>query len=109
MLVLANFLPLKLLIVPAFSLFLILRGIKARSVALLLSGGMIGGLGSGFLLTAEPLCPVSGDLAGSLFLLACALGLFSSCALSRSFTRSPQWWTLIPGGMMALTSLYLLI
>jgi hypothetical protein len=107
--VLTHVLPLQLLIVPMLSFFLVMRGIKARSSSLLLGGGILGGLGGAFLLTAEPFCPASGDLASSLFLLVCALGMFSSCALSKLFTRSPQWWTLIPGGMMVLTSLSLIL
>jgi hypothetical protein len=51
----------------------------------------------------------SGDTAVGIFLLVCALGWFSIAVLSRVFTRHPQWWVLIPGGMMALTSFSLFI
>lgn len=89
--------------------YLILRGITTRTCKRLVPGGLLSGIGLGFVLTSGPLHLVSGDIAGSLFLLACALGMFSISILSKRFTRHPQWWPLLPGGMLALTSLFMLI
>jgi hypothetical protein len=90
-------------------LFCILRGIETRSSVLFIPGGLLAGAGLGLLLTAGPLHLASGDTASSIFLFVWALGLFSITFLSRKFTYHPQWWPLIPGGMMLLTSLALCI
>jgi hypothetical protein len=97
------------LAVPLLGLFCILRGIETRSSVLFIPGGLLAGAGLGLLLTAGPLHLASGDTASSIFLFVWALGLFSITFLSRKFTYHPQWWPLIPGGMMLLTSLALCI
>lgn len=88
--------------------YLLLRGIMTRSCKRLVPGGLLGGIGLGLVLTAGPFHLVTGDTEGSLFLFACALGLFVTFILSRRFTHHPQWWSIIPGSMLALTSLFLL-
>lgn len=82
-------------------------GIRSSSDSMLVPGGIFSGIGMGFLLTAGPFHLVSGDMAVSLFLFVCGLGWFSISILSKLYTRHTQWWPLIPGGMMAVTSLLL--
>jgi hypothetical protein len=95
-----------LVVVPLLGIVCIFAGIHACNAALLIPGGLLSGMGLGGLLTAGPFQIVTGDLAVSLFLLTCALGWFSIALLSRLFMRHTQWWAIIPGGMMALTSLF---
>jgi hypothetical protein len=95
------------LAVPLLGLFCILRGIETHSSVLFIPGGLLTGAGLGMLLAAGPLSLVSGDVASSIFLFVLALGLFSITFFSQRFTYHPQWWPLIPGGMMLLTSLAL--
>jgi hypothetical protein len=95
------------LAVPLLGLFCILRGIETHSSVLFIPGGLLTGAGLGMLLAAGPLSLVSGDVASSIFLFVLALGLISITFFSQRFTYHPQWWPLIPGGMMLLTSLAL--
>jgi hypothetical protein len=97
------------LAVPLFGLFCIMRGIETRSSMLFIPGGLLAGAGLGMLLTSGPLSMASGDAASGIFLFVWALGLFSITFFSRRFTYYPQWWPLIPGGMMLLTSLVLFV
>jgi hypothetical protein len=95
-----------LIVVPVLGILCIFASIHMYNEALLIPGGLLSGIGLGGLLTAGPLQIVTGDLAVSLFLLTCALGWFSIAVLSHFFMRHTQWWAVIPGGMMALTSLF---
>jgi hypothetical protein len=95
------------LAVPLLGLFCILRGIETRSSVLFIPGGLLAGAGLGMVLTSGPLSLASGDVASGIFLFVWALGLFSITFFSRRFTYHPQWWPVIPGGMMLLTSLAL--
>jgi len=82
-------------------------GMHSCSDSMLVPGGIFSGIGIGFLLTAGPFHLVSGDIAVSLFLFVFGLGWFSISILSKLYTRHVQWWPLIPGGMMVVTSLLL--
>jgi hypothetical protein len=95
-----------LIVVPFLGILCIFASIHTCNSALLIPGGLLSGVGLGGLLTAGPFQIVTGDLAVSLFLLTCALGWFSIALFSRLFMRHTQWWAIIPGGMMALTSLF---
>ncbi len=90
-------------------LFWLRRGVESCNSLLLVPGGLLSGVGLGYVLLAPPLHIASGDLAVSIFLFASALGWVSISLLSKLFTRSTIWWPLIPAGMMVLTSLALLI
>jgi hypothetical protein len=90
-------------------LFWLRRGVENCNSPLLVPGGLLSGIGLGYTLLAYPLHIASGDLAVSIFLFTSALGWTSISLLSKLFTRSTIWWPLIPGGMMALTSLALLM
>lgn len=93
--------------VPLVGLFCVLRGIETRSGIFFIPGGLLSGVGLGMLLTAGPLSLFRGDVASGIFLLFWALGMFSITLLSRSFTHTPQWWPLILGTMLLLTSVTL--
>jgi hypothetical protein len=95
-----------LIVIPLLGILCILASIRTCNAALLIPGGVLSGVGLGGMLTAGLFQIVSGDLAVSLFLLTCALGWFSITLFSHLFMRHTQWWAIIPGGMMALTSLF---
>jgi hypothetical protein len=82
---------------------------QLRSLVCLIPGSLLGGAGLGLLCVNVPLPLMRGDTAGSIFLFCFAIGWFSIFFLSRLYTRDPQWWPLLPGSMMALTSLCLLV
>jgi hypothetical protein len=98
-----------LAILPALAVGLLCCGVRLRSLMPLFPGSLLGGAGLGLLCINSPLYLVRGDIAGSIFLFCFALGWFSIFFLSRLYTRDPQWWPLLPGSMMALTSLCLII
>lgn len=97
-----------LALLPALALGLICCGMQLRSLVYLIPGSLLGGAGLGLLCINAPLQLMRGDIAGSIFLFCLALGWFSIFFLSRVYTHDPQWWPLLPGGMMALTSLCIL-
>ncbi|HMQ34168.1 MAG TPA: hypothetical protein PKD53_25770 [Chloroflexaceae bacterium] len=83
------------------SLGFVAAGLLTRGAGWFIPGGIVGGIGLGALLLERGL--VAGDSAeGGLFLLAFALGWASIYLLTRLFTRRPQSWALIPGGILAL-------
>jgi len=100
LLVLGNIFELGIFLVLLLGLVFIAWGITTRTAGLLIPGGILSGIGTGIAL-AQLLPITNNDLSGGIFLLSFALGWFSIVVLSRLFTREPQWWALIPGGIMA--------
>jgi hypothetical protein len=100
---LARFLNLGWLALPALSAGLLLTGVLRREAGWFIPGGILAGISLGIFLIEGPLSMVVGDESrGGVFLLALALGWLSILILSKLFTDEPQWWPLIPGTIMAL-------
>ena len=99
-LLLGNIFELGIFLVLLLGLVFIAWGIVTRTAGLLIPGGILSGIGTGIAL-AQLLPVANDDLNGGIFLLSFAAGWFSIVVLSRLFTREPQWWALIPGGIMS--------
>ncbi len=98
------------LVLPVLAASFLTLGIATRQAGWLIPGGILGGLSLGIALTEAPYRVVGADseARGGLFLLAFALGWASIYLLSKLFTREPQTWALIPGGIMAVIGLAVL-
>jgi hypothetical protein len=99
---------LSLVILPAVGLFLYGWGIRARVEHLLIAGGILTGLGVGWVVAQRN--PQAGLTwqAGSL-LIFFGLGWLLVTAGTRYFTNRTDWWALIPGcvlGGLGLTLLF---
>ena len=98
------------LVLPVLAASFLTLGLATRQAGWLIPGGILGGLSLGIALTDGPfrVAGAGSEARGGLFLLAFALGWASIYLLSKLFTREPQTWALIPGGIMALIGLAVL-
>ena len=98
------------LVLPVLAASFLTLGIATRQAGWLIPGGILGGLSLGIALTEGPyrVAGAGSEARGGLFLLAFALGWASISLLSKLFTREPQTWALIPGGIMAVIGLAVL-
>jgi hypothetical protein len=98
------------LVLPVLAASFLTLGIATRQAGWLIPGGILGGLSLGIALTEGPYRVVGAgsEAKAGLFLLAFALGWVSIYLLSKLFTRDPQTWALIPGGIMAVIGLAVL-
>lgn len=100
---LGKFLDIGWLMLPTISIGLIAAGILTREPGWFIPGGILAGVSGGiYLIEYTQLVPNNSDAEGGLFMLAFAAGWFSIVILTKLFSREPQWWALIPGGIMAL-------
>jgi len=91
-----------LLLLPSLGLIFLVWGSLARSVGLLIPGGVLSGIGLGVYLMAGPLSHLEGEVEGAVFMLSFATGWGLITLLSALVCRETHWWPLIPGGIMAL-------
>ena len=98
-----------LLFLPALGLIFLIWGSAARSVGLLIPGGILSGIGLGVYLTGGPLSHLEGEAEGAVFLLSFAAGWALITLLSGLICGQTHWWPLIPGGIMAFIGGALLI
>jgi len=91
-----------LLFLPGLGLIFLIWGSAARSVGLLIPGGILSGIGLGVYLLGGPLSYLEGEAEGAVFLLSFAAGWGLITLLSAVVCRETHWWPLIPGGIMAL-------
>ena len=91
-----------LLFLPGLGLIFLLWGSLARSVGLLIPGGILSGIGLGVYLMGGPLSHLEGEAEGAVFLLSFAAGWALITLLSALVCQEAHWWPLIPGGIMAL-------
>jgi hypothetical protein len=101
MIFLVNRLELGALLFPLLGGSFLLWGVLARAAGPLVPGGILSGIGLGVVLKSQFGQLMSDDHAGGLFLLGFAVGWLSITLLSHVSTDDPQWWPLIPGGIMA--------
>ena len=93
------------LFLPALGLIFLAWGIVARTIGLLIPGGILSGIGLGAFLIEQPLAHLDGEARGGVFLLAFAAGWALIALLATRVDRRAHWWPLIPGGIMAAIGL----
>lgn len=76
-------------------------GCYSRTAGWIIPGSVLTGIGAGILVMEGPWRLVE-EGQGGLFLLCFAGGWFLITLLTALFTRSTQWWALIPGGVMTV-------
>ena len=79
-------------------------GILSREAGLMIPGGILSGIGLGIVLLVNNLVP-AGIEKGGIFLIVFALGWVLIALLSALLTNDPQWWALIPGGIIGFVGL----
>ncbi|MDX1413681.1 MAG: hypothetical protein R3293_05780 [Candidatus Promineifilaceae bacterium] len=84
--------------------FFLAWGVIAHNDGLMIPGGILTGIGLGIVLLAGPLNLDDGNLGGSVFLGAFALGWVIITVFTALFTEKTHWWPLIPAAIMALIS-----
>lgn len=85
-------------VLPVIAAILIGAGIVTRAAGFFIPGGIMAGISLGAWATMLP--GLSGDVQGGAFLLSFALGWYSIIVLSMLFTKEPQYWPLIPAGII---------
>ncbi|MBV9789208.1 MAG: hypothetical protein JOZ51_13585 [Chloroflexi bacterium] len=101
MIFLVNRLDLGVMLFPLLGGSFLLWGVLSRAAGPLVPGGVLSGIGLGVVLKSQFGQLMSDEHAGGLFLLGFAVGWLIITLLSRIATDDPQWWALIPGGIMA--------
>ena len=101
LMLLAQFVELRLLTLPLLSAIFLLAGLFSRQAGWFIPAGVVGGIGLGALMIDGALMQISEQAEGGIFLLCFALGWASIYILSKLFTSEPQRWALIPGAIMA--------
>ena len=91
-----------MMILPVIAAVFLIAGIFTRNAGFIIPGGIIGGIALGTLLITGPFSQVGGDVEGGIFMLSFAAGWALITVLTAVFTQKPQWWPLIPGGIMAV-------
>jgi len=87
------------LFLPGLGLIFLIWGIVTRTGGLLIPGGILTGLGTGFYLMNA--LPLEGNAEPGVFLLSFGGGFVLITLLSAIFTSETHWWALIPGGILA--------
>jgi hypothetical protein len=98
-----------LLFLPALGLVFLVWGSVARSVGLLIPGGILSGIGLGVFLIEKAIPGLEDVGMGGVFFLSFGLGWGLITLLSAIFTDEVHWWPLIPGGILALIGGMLLV
>jgi len=92
---------LSLAVLPGVALLIYLWGVRIRHANLLLTGGILGGIGAGCLAAYGPAVQ-SNSTVTQLGFLALYAGIgWGIVVISRAaFTKKPAWWGMIPGGIL---------
>ena len=101
---------LTLLILPGSGLFLYQFGLRERHSGLIITGGLLGGLGLGLLAAFNPnILQASWAVRAGSLLVFFAAGWVAVLAGTRLFTELAAWWSLIPAGITFGLGLCLLL
>ncbi len=92
---------LDVLFLPILGALFLIWGLSTRTFGLVIPGGVLGGIGLGIWLLRGPLADAAEPVQGAGFMFAFAAGWGLIALLSRITADTPQWWPLIPGGIMA--------
>ncbi len=91
-------------------LAMMLLGIFTRTTGWMIPGGILGGMGLGFVALETPLAGVEPSMSeGGLFLLCFGAGFVSITLFSKLFGDYTHIWALIPGGILAFLGGMLLL
>lgn len=99
---------LETLILPTLGLIFLIAGILTRQGGWFIPGGILTGIGVGVYLMNGPFNTLEGTAEAGIFLLAFAGGWFLITLLTALFTTETMWWSVWPGGVMALIGAALL-
>ena len=95
-------------IVPVLGLIFLIWGLAARSIGLIIPGGILSGIGLGLYFMIERATGVTDEKAAGV-LLVCFAGGWALISLLSLVTREGfQWWPLIPGGIIGVIGLALM-
>lgn len=89
------------LFLPVLGALFLIWGLSTRTFGLVIPGGILSGIGLGIWLLQGPLADAAEPVQGAVFMLAFAAGWGLIALLSRITADTPQWWPLIPGGILA--------
>ena len=93
------------LFLPALGLIFLAWAIAARTIGLLIPGGILSGIGLGVVLSEHAFAHLDGEARGGVFLLAFAAGWGLIALLATLVDGRRHWWPLIPGGILAVIGL----
>lgn len=96
------------IVVPALGLIFLVWGLVARTIGLLIPGGILAGIGTGLYLVTSTGADRSEENTAAIFMLCFAGGWALISLLSLATREGFQWWPLIPGGIIGLVGLALL-
>jgi hypothetical protein len=106
---LSNWLNLGLYLVLLIGVVLLAWGAFSHSFGRIIPGGVLSGIGLGILALQGPWnLALTEQRRSGVFMLCFALGWFLITALTALVTSKTLWWPLIPGGVMAVTGIFLI-
>jgi hypothetical protein len=83
----------------AAGLLFLVWGAVVRSAGPIIAGGILSGIGAGVVLAEQVF---TGANRAGVIALVIGLGFLLIFPLTAFFTSSPQWWALIPGGILTI-------
>ena len=95
-------------IVPVLGLIFLIWGLVARSIGLIIPGGILSGIGLGLYFMLQSGIDRPDASSAGIFLLCFAGGWAMISLLSLVTQEGFQWWPLIPGGIIGVIGLALL-
>ena len=95
-------------ILPILGVSFIVWGLLARLPGVMIPGGILTGLGLGFLLSDLAFSTMPGETRGGIIVLGLGIGFLLIVPLTWLVTPAPHWWALIPGGILATIGMALL-
>jgi hypothetical protein len=96
------------IIVPMLGLIFLIWGVAARTIGLIIPGGILSGIGLGLYFMFERTIDTSDEQTAGVLLVCFAGGWVVISLLSLLTREGFQWWPLIPGGIIAVIGLALL-
>ena len=95
-------------VVPVLGLIFLIWGLAARTIGLIIPGGILSGIGLGLYFMLQSGVDRPEESSAGIFLLCFAGGWALISLLSLVTQEGFQWWPLIPGGIIGVIGLALL-
>ena len=95
-------------VVPVLGLIFLIWGLAARTIGLIIPGGILSGIGLGLYFMLQSGADRPEESSAGIFLLCFAGGWALISLLSLVTREGFQWWPLIPGGIIGVIGLALL-
>ena len=96
------------IVVPVLGLIFLIWGLAARTIGLIIPGGILSGIGLGLYFMLQSGVDRPEESSAGIFLLCFAGGWALISLLSLVTREGFQWWPLIPGGIIGVIGLALL-